>query len=109
MVDERIGLVQGDDLPFIRLQFSDGQSRGHRVGGNSVIFNKKVQKNIIIYSIIIGICLLILIQLNIIKVTNSNVLQTTSTKLNSINDNTIIDSGIGLLPKGVMATPLLSL
>ncbi|NBT00933.1 MAG: hypothetical protein EBS61_09985 [Betaproteobacteria bacterium] len=26
MVDERIGLVQGDDLPFIRLQFSDGQT-----------------------------------------------------------------------------------
>jgi hypothetical protein len=26
VVDDRIGLVQGDDLPFIRLQFSDGQS-----------------------------------------------------------------------------------
>ena len=26
MVNDRIGLVQGDDLPFIRLQFSDGQS-----------------------------------------------------------------------------------
>ena len=26
MVDERIGLVQGDDLPFIRLQFTDGQT-----------------------------------------------------------------------------------
>ena len=26
VVNDRIGLVQGDDLPFIRLQFSDGQT-----------------------------------------------------------------------------------